>query len=77
MLYNEMLHMFTEISEVVVVRYVAYIGEVENARVLVRRLEGRRQFMLRQWKGVPWFVSRLHLNTFTAKLTIVDLIIHA
>jgi hypothetical protein len=43
MLYNEMLLMFTEISEVMVVRYAVHFGEVENTRVLVRRLGERRQ----------------------------------
>jgi len=33
--------------------YVAHIGEVKNKRVLVRRLEERGPFILRQWKGVP------------------------
>jgi hypothetical protein len=56
MLCNEMFHKFTKISEVMVVRYVAHNGEVENTRVLVRRHEEKRPFVLRQWIGVPWFV---------------------
>jgi len=43
-----------------VVRYVAHTEEIKNARVLARRLEERRPFILRQWKGVPWFVP-LHI----------------
>jgi hypothetical protein len=45
-----------------VVRYLAHIGEIENTRVLVKRLEERRPFVLRQWKGIPWFVPCSHLK---------------